>query len=112
MTRGARCSGGGFFRGPKFLKVFVGILVEGFDATLATKPYEFALIKAVDGLPHAPKVVSGYEAGLQGIGFGLFLGFRFFLWGFGDLSFGRFGGGGGFGRGQGVGEADAESQEE
>ena len=111
MTRGVRRSGGGFFGSFKFLEILVGILVEGFDTALATKPDEFALVKAVDGLSHPPEAVAGHQAGLQGISFGLLRGLRFLFRGFDDCGLGRLGGGWCVGRMKGESKAGAERHE-
>ena len=94
MTHATQGSGRGLFRGLEFLEIFIGVLVEGFDATLAAETDELSLIEAINGFSHATEVVTGYQTGGEGVGFGQFSRFGFFFWSFDDLRFGCLGRGG------------------
>ena len=88
MTHAIESLGRGLFGGLELLQVFVGILVERFDATLAAEADQLPFVETVDGLSHAAEFVSGDQASGEGIRFGLFRCLGFFLRGFSDLGFG------------------------
>lgn len=88
MTHAIEWSDRGLVGRPELLQVFVGILVERLDATLAAEADQLALIEAVDGFAHATEFVAGDQASGEGIRFGLFRRLGFFLRGFDDLGFG------------------------
>jgi len=87
-------SGGWFFGGFDYFEIFIGIFVEGFDATFAAEADELALVEGVDGFAHTAEFVARNGAGGEGIGFGEFSRFGFFFWGFDDLGLRSFRSGG------------------
>ena len=87
MTHAVELSGRGLFGGLQLLEIFVGVLVEGLDATFAAEPDQFSLIEAVDGFSHATELIPRDQTSGEGIGFGLFRCEGFFFRGFDDLGF-------------------------
>ena len=110
MTHAVELSGRGLFSGLQLLEIFVGVLVEGLDATFAAEPHQFSLIKAVDGFSHATEFVARDQTSGEGISFGLFRGEGFFFRGFDDLGFRSFGNRRSVSRLKGEGEDCGESQ--
>lgn len=92
---------GGLFGGIELFEIFVGILVEGFDAPLTAKPDELAIVKGIDRFIHSAQLIVRDETGGEGVRLGQGGGLSFFLRSFGNFCLFRGGSGGFFGPGEG-----------
>ena len=58
------------FCGIELFEIFVGILVEGFDATFAAKTDQPSVVHGIDCFAHSAQGIVGDDAGVEGIAFG------------------------------------------
>jgi len=85
MTHGVERLCGRLFRGIKLFEIFVGILVEGFDATFTAKTNQPSVVHGIDCFPHSAQGIVRNNAGSEGIAFGQIGSFRPLLRSFDDL---------------------------
>ena len=77
------CSG--LFCGIELFKIFVGILVERFDATFTAKTDQPAFVQGIDCFAHSAQAIVRNNTGCERIAFGQIGGFRLIFRSFDDL---------------------------
>jgi len=85
MTHGVAGLCSWLFCGIELFEIFVGILVEGFDATFAAKANQPAVVHGIDCFPHSAQGIVRNNAGSEGIAFDQIGSFRLIFRSFDDL---------------------------
>ena len=73
------------FCGIELFEIFVGILVERFDATFAAKTDQPAFVQGIDCFAHSAQAIVRNNTGGERIAFGQIGGFRLIFRSFNDL---------------------------
>ena len=73
------------FCGIELFEIFVGILVEGFDATFTAKTDQAAVVQGIHCFPHSAQTIVRDNAGLERVAFGQIGGFRLIFRSLDDL---------------------------
>ena len=85
MTHGVTGLCSWLFCGIELFEIFVGILVEGFDATFTAKTDQPALVQGIHCLAHATQAIVRDNAGRKGVRLLQFNSFRLIFRSFDDL---------------------------